>query len=154
MTTNYNTMLREFANFANTMDRAFSSYDYTRNGGSNRVANGNGKPAELVTTLPLDVTADENAFTLTAYLPGVKPEDVEITMEGEELTIRGRFPQVNAEAKFVKRELFHGAFERRLSINVPVNVEGIQAVYENGVLTLTVPKAEAVKPKQIKVLAK
>jgi HSP20 family protein len=154
MSNNYNTMLREFANFANTFERAFSPYDYTRNGGSNRAPNGNGKPAEYATALPLDVTADENAFTLTAYLPGVKPEEVEITMEGEELTIRGRFPEVKEEAKFVKRELFHGAFERRLTINVPVNVEGIQAVYENGVLTLTVPKAEAVKPKQIKVQAK
>ena len=153
MTTNaYNTMLREFANFANSMERRFGPYDYARNGGSN--GNGNGKPAEYVSNLPLDVWVDENAITIQAYLPGVKPEDVEVTVENEELTIHGRFPQASADAKFVKRELFHGTFERRLTINVPVNVDGISAVYDNGVLTLSVPKAEEVKPKQIKVVAK
>ena len=56
--------------------------------------------------------------------------------------------------EFLKRELFHGAFERRLTFNVPVNADGIEATYEMGVLTLRVPKAEAIKPKQIKVQAK
>lgn len=149
-TNNYNNMLREFVNFANSLERPFA-YDYASNGGSN---GNNGKPTAFTTSLPLDITADENAFTITAYLPGVKPEDVEITMENEELTIRGQFPKVSEEAKFIKRELFHGAFERRLNINVPVNVEGITAAYEQGILTLVVPKAEAIKPKQIKVLAK
>ena len=55
---------------------------------------------------------------------------------------------------FVKSELFHGEFERRLSFNVPVDVDGIEALFENGVLTLTVPKAEEIRPKQIKVQVK
>ena len=148
----YNANLRDFANFANVVDRMFAPYDYARNGGN--TGNGDGKPAEFKATLPLDVWSDENAFTIQAYLPGVNPEDVEITTEGEELTIRGHFPALDGEIKFVKRELFRGAFERRLTINVPVNVEGIQAEYSNGVLTLTVPKAEEVKPKQIKVVAR
>ena len=143
----YNTT-RDLANFAQAMNRVFAPYDYARNGGSADKAN------EYKVGLPVDVWADENSFTIQAYLPGVNPEDVEITMEGEELTIRGRFPKVGEETKFVKRELFHGDFERRLTINVPVNVEGINAEYSNGVLTLTVPKAEEVKPKQIKVVAK
>jgi HSP20 family protein len=148
----YNSTLRDFANFANVMNRMAAPYDYARNGGSN--GNGNGARAEFKASLPLDVWADENAFYLQAYLPSVNPEEVEITFEGEELTIRGHFPTPNGEAKFVKRELFHGAFERRLTINVPVDGEKIQAEYSNGVLTLTIPKAEAVKPKQIKVVAK
>jgi HSP20 family protein len=151
-TKTYNPAAREFANFANAVDRMFTPYDYARSGGS--ASNGNGKPTEFTATLPLDVWADEHAFTLQAYLPGVKPDEVEITMEGEELRIRGRFPQSQEGIKFARRELFHGAFERRLTINVPVNVDDITAVYENGVLTLTVPKAEEVKPKQIKIVAK
>ena len=143
----YNTA-RDLADFVQTMNRVFAPYDYARSGGSN------GQASVSKVGLPVDVWADENSFTLQAYLPGVNPEDVEITMEGEELTIRGRFPQVSEEAKFVKRELFHGEFERRLTINVPVNVEAINAEYSNGVLTLTVPKAEEIKPKQIKVVAK
>lgn len=150
----YNTMARDFANFARTVDRIFTPYDYARNGGSEGNGNGNGRPAEFKATLPLDVWADEESFTIQAYLPGVNPEEVEVTMEGEELTIRGRFPAPTGEAKFLKRELFHGPFERRLNITVPVNSEAIRAEYSNGILTLRLPKAEEIKPKQIKVVAK
>jgi len=147
----YNSLLREFANAANLATRV-QGYDYARSGGSSE--NGNGKTTEWKAPLPVDVWADDNGFTVQAFVPGVNPEEVEITMENEELTIRGRFPQPSEETKFVKRELFHGNFERRLGINVPVDAENITAEYSNGVLTLFVPKAEEVKPKQIKVLAK
>jgi HSP20 family protein len=149
---NYNTMAREFANFANVVDRMLSPYDYARNGGS---ANGaNDKPTKRTGSLPMDIWADESAFTIVAYVPGVKPEEVEITMEGEELRIRGHFPKLPDNVQSFQRELFRGGFERRLTISVPVNAEAIRAEYENGLLTLTIPKAEEVKPKQIKVLAR
>lgn len=138
---------------ANAINGAFERpYDYARNGGH---ASANGKNGENVATkmrLPLDVVATENAFVLTAYLPGVNPEQVEITFEGEELRIQGEFPQ--AEGELLKRELYHGPFERRLTFNVPVNADAIEASYEQGVLTLRVPKAEVARPKQIKVVAK
>ena len=79
---------------------------------------------------------------------------VEITFEGEELTIRGSFQPQPENVEYLKRELYHGGFERRLTFNVPVNADAIEATYEMGVLTLRVPKAEAIKPKQIKVQAK
>jgi HSP20 family protein len=155
MNRNHYTMLRDFTNFANAVNRLVTPYDYARNGGSLANGhNGNGQSVEFKAGLPLDVWTDESAFYLQAYLPGVNPDEVEITFAGEELTIRGRFPAPTDETKFIKRELFHGAFERRLTINTPVNAEGIQAEYSNGVLTLTVPKAEEVRPKQIKVVAK
>lgn len=148
-TVNYNTVLRDFATMANAMNRAFERpYDYARNGG--HVSTGENATAKM--RLPLDIVANEAAFVITAYVPGVNPEQVEITFEGEELSISGEFPQ--AEGEFVKRELYRGAFERRLSFNVPVNADAIEATYEHGVLTLRVPKAEAVRPKQIKVVAK
>lgn len=152
----YNTMLREFATMANAMNRAFERpYDYARNGGHNGPASTNGaEEAKNAATmrLPLDVVGTEEAFVLTAYLPGVNPEQVEITFEGEELSIRGEFPQTQGE--LLKRELYHGPFARRLTFNVPVNADAIEASYEQGVLTLRVPKAEAVRPKQIKVVAR
>ena len=178
-TTVYNNPAREFANFANAVNRAFGAdfagYDFARNGGH---AGGNRQQnqAPSAMRLPIDVWTEENDFVISAYVPGVDPEAVEITMEGEELTIRGAFPTLaqptatpttegegegetteTPEAKgpeFIKRELYRGAFERRLTINVPVDVENIEATYEHGVLTLRVPKAEAVRPKQIKVVAK
>lgn len=152
--TSYNTVLRDFATMADAMNRAFAPnarpYDYAHNGGSAEATNG--EKATNKSRLPLDVVATEDAFVITAYVPGVNPEDVEITFEGEDLTIRGEFPVV--EGEFIKRELFRGPFERRLTINVPVNADEIEASHEQGVLTLRVPKAEAVRPKQIKVVAK
>ena len=168
----YSNPVREFANFANAMNRAFGAdvagYDFARNGGHN----GNGS-AQNKMRLPVDVWMEDEAFIITAYVPGVDPEAVEITMEGEELTIRGNFPSLAQPAApvaegegeaaeqptegkrdFIKRELYRGAFERRMTINVPVDVDNIEATYEQGVLTLRVPKAEAVRPKQIKVVAK
>ena len=150
-TNRYYPTLREFAQFAHAVDRMFSPYDYVRNGGSQ---NGeNGKSAS-VSSLPIDVWADADSFTIQAYLPGVNPDDVEITMDGDELTIRGQLAQPSEERTYIKRELFRGSFERRLTINVPVDADQISAEFGNGVLTLTVPKVEANKPKQIKVVAK
>lgn len=152
----YNTMLRDFATMANAMNRAFERpYDYARNGGHHSNAGDNGANGEQAVTkmrLPLDVASKEDGFVITAYLPGVNPEQVEITFESEELSIRGEFPQV--EGELVKRELYHGPFERRLTFTVPVNADAIEANYAQGVLTLRVPKAEVVRPKQIKVVAK
>ncbi len=154
-TNTYNTMMRDFATLADAMNRNFVGYDFVRNGGRADGSNGTTTGETTAPTrLPVDVWAGDEAYTITTYLPGVKPEEVEITFEGEELTIRGQFPAVAEETKFIKRELFHGAFERRLGFNVPVNADAIEASNENGLLTLIVPKAEAVKPKQIKVVAK
>ena len=152
-TATYNDLVRDFVNMSDAMNRSFGGrpYDYARNGGSN---DGGSVPVERTMRLPLDAYATDEAFVLTAYLPGVKAEDLEIQFEGEELTVRGKFQPAPEEATVLKRELFHGAFERRLAFNVPVNADAIEATCENGVLTLRVPKAEAVKPKQIKVQAK
>jgi len=148
-TTTYNEMVREFVNMADVMNRVSSGrpYDYARNGGSDG-------QQERVARLPLDAFVTEDAFVLTANVPGVKPEDVEITFDGEELTIRGKFLPQPETGELLKSELFHGAFERRLTFKVPVNPDAIEAAYEHGVLTLRVPKAEVVKPKQIKVQVK
>lgn len=144
---------REFAGVANAMnkilEREFRPYDYARNGGS-VVPNG-AKGEEAAYRLPVDAWSDEDAFHVTAYVPGVNPEDVEITFEGDELRVRGAFQKEIDGIDYVKRELFRGAFERRVSFNVPVDADAIEATYENGVLGLRIPKAEAAKPKLIKV---
>ena len=152
-TATYNDLVRDFVSMNDAMNRVLGNrpYDYARHGGSDSAM---ATPAERTMRLPLDAYATDDAFVLTAYVPGVKAEDLEITFEGEELTVRGRFQPAPEGASFLKQELFHGAFERRLTFNVPVNADAIEATFENGVLTLRVPKAEASKPKQIKVQAK
>ena len=159
---NFGDIANDAATLNDVMNRFFSNVasEYSRNGGndgsSNGTANGGepAKPVEREITLPIDVWVTPEAFQVSAYLPGINPEDVEITFEGEELSIRGKLPAAPEGAEFVKRELYHGAFVRRLSFTVPVNADAIEATFHNGLLTLSVPKAEAVKPKQIKIQTK
>jgi HSP20 family protein len=157
----YNNLANEAVAWNNVMNRFFNNlaYEYARSGGSNGVSNETngsekGQASEQETWLPLDVWATPDSFHVNAYLPGIDPENVEITFEGEELLIRGKLPAAPEGAEFIKRELYHGAFARRLSFNVPVDADKIEAHFHNGLLSLTIPKAEAVKPKQIKIQTK
>lgn len=139
--------VRDFVSLADTVNRLMDEdlrrrYDYAANGGSTSQRN---------LRLPIDAFATETEFVITAELPGVNPEQVEITFEGDELTIRGEFNPVMAETNYLMQERFQGTFERKLTFNVPVDGDNIDATFENGVLKLIVPKAESVRPKQIKV---
>ncbi|MGQ9585542.1 MAG: Hsp20/alpha crystallin family protein [Anaerolineae bacterium] len=104
--------------------------------------------------LPLDVYTTPDEIVVLAPIPGVKPEDVEITLEGEVLTIRGEIKAPIENVDYIMQERWYGPFSRTLSINVPVNADKVEATFENGLLTLVIPKAEEVKPKTIKVQAK
>jgi HSP20 family protein len=90
---------------------------------------------------------------VTAALAGVMPENVEITVEGDNLTIRGEIPQALENVNYELRERYHGPFSRTLQLNTIIDVEHIKANFDGGVLTLTLPKSEEVRPKQITVTA-
>ncbi len=113
-----------------------------------------GKTTDSPLRLPVDVYTTPEEIVLTASLPGLLPEEVDIAIEGDTLTIRGelRPPLDNVEYLFQERP--YGYFARSLTLNVPVDVDKAEAVFENGVLTLTLPKMEAVKPKTIRVKKK
>jgi len=104
--------------------------------------------------LPLDVYTTPEEIVVVASLPGLTPDEVDIAIEGDSLTIRGelRPPLENVEYPFQERG--YGAVSRTLTLNVPVEADKAEAVFENGVLTLTLPKAEETKPKVIKVKSK
>lgn len=102
---------------------------------------------------PLDIVENENEFVIKASLPGLKPEEVQISVHGDRLVIRGE-TKAEEEKKgqtWHLRERRFGSFRRSLSLGMPINSDKAVARFENGVLTLTLPKAEEVKPKQIKV---
>ncbi len=106
-----------------------------------------------LSALPLDVSETENEFVVKASLPGIKPDDVQITVHGDTLTIRGE-SKVEEEKKgehWHIRERRSGVFQRSLSLSAPVDSDKAQADFEHGVLTLTLPKSESAKPRQIKV---
>lgn len=104
-------------------------------------------------SLPLDIAENENEFIVKASLPGVKPDDVQITVHGNTLTIRGE-SHTEEEKKGEQwhlRERRHGAFQRSVSLSTPVDSDKARAEFEHGVLHLTLPKSEAARPRQIKV---
>jgi HSP20 family protein len=104
--------------------------------------------------LPLDAYVTPDEIVIVANMPGVKPENVEITLEGDTLTIKGERPAPMENVDYVLQERPYGMFQRTLNINIPVDSGKAEAKYENGLLTLTVPKAEASKPKTIQVVSK
>ncbi len=104
-------------------------------------------------TLPLDVTEAENDFMVTASLPGIEPEDVQTTVQGDTLTIRAE-SKADAEQQgqnWLVRERRVGSFQRSVNLGTPINADKASASFEHGVLKLTLPKSEEARPKRIKV---
>ena len=138
--------LREAVTLREAMDRLFDdTWVPTRRRVQER---------ERVYKLPLDAYVTPEEIVVVANMPGIKPEDVEITLEGDTLTLKGVRPGSMENVDYVLQERVGGAFQRTLNINVPIDADKADARFENGILTLTIPKAEAVKPKTIQVVSK
>lgn len=141
--------MREAVDLFNEFDRVFESPLYRSRWGMPMSAN------EVVGSwnLALDVAEKGEQFTIKASLPGINPEDLNVTLEDNVLTVQGeiREDETIEEETYHLRERRYGKFSRSLRFPVPVDSNQIEAAYENGVLTLTVPKSEAVKPKRIEV---
>jgi HSP20 family protein len=95
----------------------------------------------------------EDEIVVTAALPGVSPEDVEITITGDVLQIKGETKAEIAEEKanYLRQERRYGAFSRTIALAAPLQADKADAKFKNGVLTLSIPKADEAKPKSIKV---
>jgi len=104
--------------------------------------------------LPLDVYATPEEIVISASLPGLTPDEVDVIIESDTLTIRGELRPPLENVEYLFQERAYGAFSRTLTLNVPVKAEKAEATFGNGVLTLTLPKAEETKPKVIKVKGK
>jgi HSP20 family protein len=106
-----------------------------------------------VNNLLLDVLDDQDSYVVRASLPGLKPEDVQINLQGDTLSIRGQAAQT-AEEKgktYLLRERQQVGYARSITLPGPVDADRAAAQFEHGVLTLTLPKAEAARPKTIKI---
>jgi len=110
----------------------------------------------LSRVLPLDLYQTPDEVVVKATLPGVQPEDVEVSVVGNVLTIRGEAKaERQAEgATYYLRERRFGTFSRSVVLPAEVDVDRAEAVFENGVLTLTLPKSEQAKPKTITIKAR
>lgn len=100
--------------------------------------------------LRVNIREDENAYTLYALVPGLKAEDLNIQILDNVVSIEGAY-KADENADFIVNEIQQGAFRRTLQMPAPINAEKVEAKIENGILTLTLPKAESAKPKKIKI---
>jgi HSP20 family protein len=101
----------------------------------------------------VDIRETDQELTLKADVPDVKFEDIDVRLENGTLTIKGerKFEQNNNEGGWHRVERSYGTFERAFTLPETVNPEGTKADYKNGVLTITLPKKEIAKPRQVKV---
>src|SRR5579863_8754179 len=110
--------------------------------------------SNLTTWAPaVDIHENEHELVVKADLPGVEAKDLDIRVENNILTIRGerKFEKKVDQDNYLRVERAYGSFARSFSLATTVNTEAIKADYQNGVLTLSIPKREEAKPKQIKV---
>ena len=113
-----------------------------------------GEESSLTAWAPaVDIYETEHELVVKADLPEVDPKDLDIRVENNILTIRGerKFEKKVSEESYLRVERAYGSFARSFTLANTVNSDGIKAEYQNGVVTLTIPKKEEAKPKQIKV---
>jgi len=103
--------------------------------------------------LPLDVTTSDDAVTIEAALPGIKPEDVDITVENGTVTITGKTASERSaeEGSYVVQEIRRGNFSRSVTLPNGLEPDKAKATFENGILRLEIPRAEQLKPRQIRI---
>jgi HSP20 family protein len=101
----------------------------------------------------LDVHEDADNFTVRVELPGLKREDIGVALQDGALVISGerKTEKVEEGVEVHRQERFYGKFQRALTLPAPVAADKVKAAYKDGVLTVTLPKAEEAKPKQIDV---
>ncbi len=117
---------------------------------------------------PMDVCETENGYEVNVSLPGVKPEDIELTVRQNTLNVKGHFSYQNEhndkhpeqgsqqqgqqqDHSWLMREIGSGTFERTITFPKPINTENIQTNYENGILSVTVPASEKSRPRRINI---
>jgi HSP20 family protein len=103
--------------------------------------------------LAVDVVENKDDFVVKASIPGINPQDLDVSYSDDTLTIKGEIKSDNEykEDQYHLRERRYGSFARSISLPTKIKGDAIDASYQNGVLTLRLPKAEEVKPKRIAI---
>lgn len=133
--------LRELAAMQSAMDRIFD--ESWRDGG----------PAFNGNNLPVDVTESDNAYTVVANLPGVSADEIDINLHDNVLTVGVEIErsETGEDVRELVQERFYGKLSRSFRLPQPVDSENVEASYDNGVLTLTLPKVAEAQPRRIAV---
>lgn len=100
-------------------------------------------------SLAVNIHEGDNAYVLSALVPGLNAEDLNIQVLDDVLRIEGEYKQ--GESQYLMQELPHGSFSRTLRLPAAVEADSVEAKIADGVLTLTLPKAESARPKKIQI---
>ncbi len=136
--------VREMAAMQNALDRLFE----------NSLRGWQGEDVQGM--LALDVDESDDVYTVHTALPGVKPENINIQLQNDMLTIEGEIPEQtmeNKNARPVMKERYYGRFSRTIRLPQPVDRDKVEASLENGVLTLRLPKSPEAQPRTIQIKA-
>ncbi len=138
---------REMRSLQDEVNRLFAS-SFSRGGNDNDLMRGAWSPS-------VDIFENQNEIVLEAELPGMRPEDVNISIENNVLTIHGerKFEKKDEQDNFHRVERSYGSFTRSFTLPPTVQSENAQAEFENGVLKLTLAKREEAKPRRIEIKA-
>ena len=110
----------------------------------------------MTTSVPLDIDETDNEVVVTASIPGINPEEVDISITRDTLTIKGKSEkkeEKKTKTSYVK-EISYGEFSRVVSWPTEIQTDKVEAHFENGLLKVVAPKAEEVKPKSVKIKVK
>jgi len=133
--------VREMTAMQNVLDRMF---DETWRGT---------RPTFAGNALPLDVHEDATGYTVVTALPGLTADQINVSFQDGVLTITGEtaHPEVKEDTRVLVQERSYGRFSRSVTLPQAVNADAVEASFENGVLTLTLPKAPEAQPRQIQI---
>ena len=145
--------LREALSLRDAMDRLFTESFVPPFG---RFGGWDGEALSQLHAVPVDVVENADEIVVKASIPGLRAEDIDISVVGDHLTIKGATKSESAtkEGEYLRRERRYGSFGRALTLPTAVVADKAKAEFENGVLTLTLPKVEEVKPKTIAIRTK
>jgi HSP20 family protein len=132
--------LRDFVSLRDVMDRLFEQSVLPQD-------NGNATP------FAVDLKEQPDKYELQAELPGIRPEDVQIEVTAGTISISGEFKQEDEkqDGEYIRREIRQGRFHRMFSLPVEIDPTKVDASFRDGVLRVTLPKGEAMRPRQIRV---
>ena len=136
--------MREFAAMQDAMDRIFEE---------NRRTLRNGNYGVNTRALALDVHENDNTYTVMTVLPGINPDDINVSLHDGALTISAEIikPEVEEGTRVLLNERVYGKFSRTINLPNAVDADNVEAAYDNGMLTLTLPKVAEAQPRQIPV---
>lgn len=135
---------RELSTLQDRINRVFNE----------QISRGEAEGAAKTWAPVVDILEGENDLIVRAELPGMSRDDIDIEVTSESLTIRGeRKIDEQSKDKYLRVERAYGPFQRSFSIGVPVQPDKVKAAYRDGILEITVPKAEEIKPKKIQINA-